>query len=181
MFEAEAEPFRQAGVRVGVDEREAEQNLLSEALAPFPLDMRNGAMRMARLYSMVYCFENSVRELIRSRLSEKDSGWWDNTAIVPRKARDSAVSRQQDSEANSWLEGVGKDILGFVDFGGLCDLITNNWEEFEDLVPSQHWLKQRFEELERARNFIAHNRMLAPAEFDRIEMYIGDWNRQIGL
>ncbi len=87
----------------------------------------------------------------------------------------------QDAESNSWLEGVSRDILGFVDFGGLCDIITNNWTSFEDLVPSQHWLKQRLDELERARNFIAHNRMLSAAEFDRIEMYVGDWNRQVGL
>jgi hypothetical protein len=42
-------------------------------------------------------------------------------------------------------------------------------------------LKQRFDELERARNFIAHNRMLSAAEFARLEMYVGDWNRQVGL
>ncbi len=38
-----------------------------------------------------------------------------------------------------------------------------------------------FDELERARNFIAHNRMLSAAEFARLEMYVGDWNRQVGL
>jgi hypothetical protein len=181
MFEAESEPFRQAGVRVGVDERQAEQGLLEEALAPFPLDLRNDAMRMARLYAIIYCFENSVRDLIRSRLYDKSNTWWDDTTIIAKKVRDTAESRMKDAEKNSWLEGARKDNLGFVDFGGLCDIITNNWPEFEDLIPSQHWLKQRLDELERARNFIAHNRMLAVAEFDRIEMYIGDWNRQIGV
>ena len=37
------------------------------------------------------------------------------------------------------------------------------------------------EELEKARNFIAHNRMLLPSEFQRLYMYISDWNRVIGL
>lgn len=181
MFEAEAEPFRRAGVQVGVDERVAEQNLLAEALAPFSLNLRNDALRMARLYAMVYCFENSVRDLIRARLVDKNTEWWDDPSITPRKIHDTAESRMDDAENNSWLEGVNKDKLGFVDFGGLSDIIINNWSEFEDLIPSQHWLKQRFDELERARNFVAHNRMLAAAEFDRIEMYIGDWNKQIGL
>ena len=36
-------------------------------------------------------------------------------------------------------------------------------------------------ELEQARNFIAHNRSLLPSEFQRIYMYISDWNRVIGL
>jgi len=180
MFEAEAESFRQAGVRVGVDERGAESGLLDEALAPFPLSIRNDALRMARLYAIVYCFENSVRDLIRSRMSEKDANWW-STPSVPNKVRTTTESRQKDAEKNSWLEGVGGDILGFVDFGGLTDIITNNWSDFEDLIPSQHWLKQRLDELERARNFIAHHRMLSPAEFARLEMYVGDWNRQVGL
>ena len=73
------------------------------------------------------------------------------------------------------------DLLSFVDFGDLADIITNAWEDFQDLVPSQQWLRQRFEELEQARNFMAHNRLLLPGEFQRIEMYIADWNRQVGL
>jgi hypothetical protein len=179
MFEAEAESFRQAGVRVGMDLRQAEEHLLEEALRSFPLRVRNDALQMARLYATIFCFETSVRELIETRLSERDSDWWDK--LVPSKIRTGAESRCNDARDNSWLEGVSTDLLGFVDFGGLGDIITNNWSDFEDLIPSQHWLKQRLDELERARNFIAHNRMLAPAEFARLEMYVGDWNRQVGI
>ena len=46
---------------------------------------------------------------------------------------------------------------------------------------TQHWLKQRMDENEKARNFIAHNRMLLPSEFQRLYMYIVDWNRAVGL
>ena len=41
--------------------------------------------------------------------------------------------------------------------------------------------KQRLDELEKARNFIAHNRLLLSSEFQRIEMYVSDWNRVVGL
>ena len=179
MFEAEAERFRSAGVRVGADERASEDRLLEETLDPFPLRLRNNALRMARLYALIYCFENSVRDLIQARLSESDPDWWDNS--IPRKVKDNAETRFEDAKKNSWLEGVDQDLLGFVDFGGLCDIIVNRWNDFEDLIPSQHWLKQRFDEMERARNFIAHNRMLSADEFRRLEMYVGDWNRQVGL
>ena len=37
------------------------------------------------------------------------------------------------------------------------------------------------DELEKVRHFIAHNRMLLPSEFQRLYMYIADWNRVIGL
>jgi hypothetical protein len=180
MFEAEAETFRRAGVRVGVDEGAGEEQLLHEALAPFSIATRNEALRMSRLYAIIYCFEGSVRDLIRSRLTDADPAWWDSVR-VPRKVRDTATGRQKDADDNSWLEGQSRDILGFVDFGGLTDIIVNNWGDFEDLIPSQHWLKQRLDELERARNYVAHNRMLTPAEFARLEMYVGDWNRQVGL
>jgi hypothetical protein len=180
MFEAEAESFRQAGVQVGADERRAEEQLLLSALNPFPLHLRNEALRMGRLYAQLYCFENSVRELIKTRLAEDDPGWWESAA-VPRKVRDTAEARLKDAEENSWLEGVSSDLLGFVDFGGLSDIIVQSWSKFEDLIPSQHWLKQRLDEMERARNFVAHHRLLATEEFVRLEMYIGDWNRQVGL
>lgn len=92
-----------------------------------------------------------------------------------------AKSRQEASQKESWLEGQKKEVITFIEFGHLGDVITNNWVDFEDLIPSQHWLKQRLDELEKARNFIAHNRLLSSAEFERIEMYVADRNRVVGL
>jgi hypothetical protein len=71
--------------------------------------------------------------------------------------------------------------LGFLDFGHLGQIIIAKWDCFKDIVPSQHWLAQRMDEIEKARNFIAHNRLLLPSEFQRLYMYIADWNRVIGL
>ena len=42
-------------------------------------------------------------------------------------------------------------------------------------------LKQRMDELEKSRNFLAHNGRLLPSEFQRLYMYIADWNRVKGL
>ena len=179
-FEAEAEEFREAGIRFGADLRDAEFTLLEEVLNPFPVSLRNRALKMCRLYAQVYCFENSVREVVRERLEQKHgANWWKQG--VPKKIRVHAESRQKADARDSWLEGEAVDPLSFVEFGDLARIIANAWEEFRDLVPSQHWLQQRFDELEKTRNFIAHNRLLLPGEFRRIEMYIADWNRQVGL
>jgi len=165
---------------VGADESRSERSLFEETLEPFGIDRRNEALRMARLYALGYCFENSVRGLITERLQEHHgTDWWDSKA--PRRIKEFAESRQKDAQDNSWLEGEKKDLLGFVEFGHLSDIIIANWDDFSDLVPSQHWIKQRFDELEKARNFVAHNRILLPGEFQRIEMYINDWNRMVGL
>jgi hypothetical protein len=180
MFEAEADRFRSAGIRVGADHRESEKSLLEETLAPFGIDMRNEALLMARLYALVYCFENSVRTLIKERLSDScGTDWWNQK--IPSKIKQYAENRQKDAQENSWLEGEKKALLGFVDFGHLSSIIVENWDDFSDLVPSQHWIKQRFDELEKARNFLAHNRLLLPGEFQRVEMYVSDWNRMVGL
>jgi len=180
MFESEADRFRSAGIRVGANTVETERQLFEQTLNPFGVDLRNEALRMARLYSLLYCFENSARALITERLHEHyGDDWW--TTRVPKKVQEFAQARQKDAQDNSWLEGHNKDILGFVQFGHLADIVIANWEDFSDLIPTQHWLKQRLDELERARNFIAHNRFLMPAEFQRIEMYVNDWNRMVGL
>ncbi len=182
LFEAEAEEYRKAGIRVGADAFESEQMLLEEELAPFSLGLRNEARQMSRLYALLYCFENSVRSLIKERLEDLyGADWWEKR--VQKSVKKFAESRQEDAIKNSWLEGQRKDPISFVQFGHLADIITSNmnWEKFSDLIPSQHWLRQRMEELEKVRNFIAHNRILQPTEFRRVEMYIQDWNRVVGL
>jgi hypothetical protein len=180
LFEAEAEHFRSAGIRLGADLRAAETELLEEALQPFPLALRNEALRMGRLYAQIYCFENSVRDVVKSRLDENNGAdWWEKG--VPKKVRDVAESRQKTAKENTWLEGDKADALTFVEFGQLAAIVVENWEDFADLIPSQQWLNQRLGELEQARNFIAHNRLLLPSEFQRLEMYIADWNKQVGV
>jgi len=179
LFDAEAEQFRSAGIHVGCDVSDSERDLLKEALSPFSIEMRNAALRMSRLYALLYCFEISVRELVVQRLTEKySSKWWDK---VPSKIRNHAETRQNDAKKNSWLEGQNNELISFIDFGHLSDIITSNWDDFSDLIPNQIWIKQRMYELEKARNFIAHNRFLQESEFDRIEMYINDWNKGVGL
>lgn len=92
-----------------------------------------------------------------------------------------AESRQATAEKDSWLEGAKSDRLEYVDFGDLAAIMVQNWEHFKDILPGQDWMTQRMTELEKARNFVAHNRMLQPAEFQRIYMYVSDWSKVIGL
>lgn len=179
MFEAEASNFQSAGIRVGADARAAEQMLLTEALAPFSVHRRNQALEMARLYTVLHCFENEIRGFIRETLTEKDGPDW--LGQLPLKIKEHAESRKVTALKDSWLEGEKGDLLGFLEFGHLAQIIVNKWEYFDSVVPSQHWLKQRMDEIEKARHFIAHNRMLLPTEFQRLYMYIADWNRLVGL
>lgn len=179
-FEADAKQFQEAGVKIGADHTSVEVQLFQESLAPFSLSTRNEALRMARQYALLYGFENSARELIRERLSDKHgSDWWN--ASIPEKIKKHCETRRLDADKNSWLQGQKSELISFCDFGHLSDIIIHNWKDFTDLFNNQHWLKQRLDELEKARNFIAHNRLLLDTEFSRIEMYIRDWNEQVGI
>jgi hypothetical protein len=179
MFEAEASVFQRAGIHIGAVEGDAERRLLEEALTPFGVTRRNKALEMARLVAVLHCFENEIRDFIRDTLEEKEGLDWETK--LPPKIKTHAENRRDTALKDSWLEGEKTDLLGFADFGQLAQIIVDKWEHFKDIVPSQHWLKQRMDELEKARNFIAHNRMLLPSEFQRMYMYIADWNRVIGL
>jgi hypothetical protein len=179
MFEAEAETFRRAGIQIGASTTEAEENLLREALSPFGVSLRNKALEMARLYAVLFCFENEIRDFIRDALQEKEGPTWQDK--LPPKIKEHAEGRRESALKDTWLEGEKADLLGFVDFGHLAQIVIAKWEYFKDIVPTQHWLKQRMEEMEKARHFIAHNRMLLPTEFQRLYMYIADWNHVIGL
>lgn len=179
MFEAEATRFERAGIQVGANLAAAEERLLSNALSPFNLQSRNRALEMARLYAVLHCFENEVRSLIRQTLEEREGPDW--LEKLPAKTKKTAEDRQAEALKDSWLQGEKHDLLGFIDFGNLATIIIEKWPLFDDIIPSQHWLKQRMDEMEKSRNFIAHNRMLLPSEFQRMYMYIADWNRVIGL
>lgn len=179
MFEAEAGQFQDAGIQVGADIRASDKQLLDEALAPFGVHRRNNALEMARLYAVLHCFENEVRAFIRETLLEKEGADWLDK--LPPKIKEHAQSRKDSALKDSWLEGEKTDTLGFLEFGHLAQIIINKWAHFEDIVPSQHWLKQRMDELEKVRHFVAHNRMLLPSEFQRVYMYIADWNHVVGL
>lgn len=179
MFEAEAANFQSAGIQVGADQSRAEEDLLAGAIAPFGVQRRNQALEMARLYALIFCFENEVRDFIRETLYEKHGADW--IEKLSPKVKEHGHGRRDAALKDSWLEGEKMDLLGFIEFGHLAQIMINNWEDFQDIIPSQHWLSQRMDELERARNFIAHNRMLLPSEFQRLYMYIADWNRVVGL
>lgn len=135
------------------------------------------AERMAYIYALTYCFENLVRELVAQRLLERlGSKWWNE---VPEKVQRQVRIRREDAEKNKWHMAQVEGNIDYSLFGDLASIIVTHWREFEDLFPSQEWVKQRLSELERSRNVIAHANMLADSEIERIEAYVRDWLRQV--
>ena len=147
MFESEADKFQSAGIQVGADTGQAEERLLSEALTPFNIQRRNNALQMARLYAVLHCFENEIRWFVRETLEEREGADWIDK--LPPQIKNFAEKIQAQAYKDSWLEGEKTDLLGFVQFGHLAQIMIDKWDHFMDIIPSQHWLKQRMEELEK--------------------------------
>lgn len=151
----------------------------SVTLDDFPMDLRMNAIKMARVYTAFFCFENSVRELVSTRLLEnKGSDWWDN--CITKKVKERVDGRIKKDEKNKWHSPRADKKINYCDFGDLCDIITNNWSEFEDLFPTQDWIKTRLADLEPSRNALAHNNILMEHDIKRIDMFLRDWILQVG-
>lgn len=137
------------------------------------------AKKMSEVYVLFHSLENSARNLIRSRLeSAHGEDWWNQvkTHDMEKKVRD----RIKEEERNKWHQPRGRHALNYLDFGDLKDLICNGWPYFKDIFPDQHWVVARLSELEKSRNVVAHNNVLADTEISRLQLYFGDWCRQVG-
>lgn len=121
LFESEATGFQRAGIEIGARSSATEEALLKESLAPFSIQRRNSALEMARLYALLFCFENEIRDFIRDVLLEKEGADW--LEKLPAKIKTHAENRKETALKDSWLEGEKTDLLGFIDFGHLAQLI----------------------------------------------------------
>jgi hypothetical protein len=137
------------------------------------------ANKMASVYVIFYCLENSVRELIVDRLAERKGVDWWNTC-VPQKIQTSVQKLKEQEEVNRYHTQRSSSEIGYTMFGNLAQIVISNWDEFSDLFPSQAWINARFTDLEMSRNIIMHTGVLPQIEIERIESICRDWIRQVG-
>jgi hypothetical protein len=152
----------------------------NEILTNFSLAIRLVAHRMARVYELLFCFENSVRELIEDRLKEAHGveTWWVDG--VPDDIRRSAESLKHKERQTPWHGPRGGSLLAFVDFPILGRIITESWEHFEDLLGKESWVSSLFEEMNQSRRAIAHTGVLTQHDVERMELRVRDWLRVVG-
>lgn len=182
--------FRNITTNVAV-ERLQEQGMLNPGSAPsattessllgqFSLPIRLNAEKMSDVYILLFCFENSVREFVESRLKETFGvdDWW--IKGVPEKIRISAEKKKQKEDKARWHGDRGGSMLSFVDFPELGDIILEQWSEFEVLLGESEWVAAMFREFNVSRRVLAHTGILAQADVDRIEFKAREWLRVVG-
>lgn len=137
------------------------------------------ATNMSSVYTALYCIENTIRNFIVERMSERFGiDWWENK--VPKKIKDSVISLKKQEEKNKYHSNRSGSEIGYTMLANLGQIIISNWDDFSDIIPNQAWLTSRMDDLEMSRNIIMHTGTLPDDEIDRIESIVRDLLRQIG-
>lgn len=139
----------------------------------------HNATKMSSVFTVFFCLENAVRELIQERLAERyGPTWWVDK--IPNKIKDNVDKLKEKEKHNRYHAQRSANNIGYTFFGQLCQIIIHNWDDFSDLFPDQHWINSRFNDLEMSRNIIMHTGNLPEIEIERIESICRDWIRQVG-
>lgn len=137
------------------------------------------AQRMAELYIVLHCYENSVRRLIEKVL-EASLGvdWWEHASNTAMRTK--YQERKQKEDRQKWITPRGGSPLYYIDWGDLVALMRKHEKEFTPVISDLKFVELRLEELERLRNIVAHHGVLpADDDFDRVILSFRDWCRQV--
>ncbi|MCK4828687.1 hypothetical protein KA005_73835 [bacterium] len=143
-----------------------------------PTQIYRDAKEMAGVYTVLYIFENSVRNLIIKVLNNKYGvNWWN--VVAPKNAKESAEKVLKREKRKAYHGKRGAHPIYYTEISHLKSFITSHWALFDPLFESQEWIKVKIDEIEHSRNTIAHNNPLKKIDITRIEVNVLDWIEQI--
>lgn len=148
-------------------------------LDEFDMEARVKAKRMGRIYQLLFCLENSMRELIERTLKEIDTlaEWTDGIEAGILKG---ARKREEEDQEARWHGPRGASILNYLDFPDLGAIILDRWDDFEDLLGDRSWVERYFKEMNPTRRALAHTGDLTDFDVQRMEMRVREWLRVVG-
>ncbi len=139
----------------------------------------NNAINMSSVYQAIFCIENTLRNFIVERMSERHGlNWWEEK--VSSNIKKSVEKLKKEELKNKFFSSRSDSEIGYTMLANLGQVIIDNWDDFNDIIPSQAWLKSRMDDLEMARNIVMHTGVLPQIEIDRITSIARDILRQIG-
>jgi len=142
----------------------------------FSSDFRKEARVMAEHYEVFYCLEKSIRDLILDQMSDKyGSDWWN---IKVKEAIRNNVDQNMKRDVDSGYTIRSDEKIDYTTFGELSQIVTGNWEAFEELFKrGQRSFQRIMTSLNQLRGPIAHCSPLAEDEIVRLELTVKDWFR----
>lgn len=139
-----------------------------------------GAQKMAQLYIILHCWENSVRNFISKTLYNSIGiDWWSKTTNSDLEKK--LNERKSKEVKQKWISPRGtENPLFYLDWGDLVKIIRKHETFFKNEIPDIKFVELRLDELERLRNIIAHNGLVPDDnDIDRIIVHFNDWCSQL--
>lgn len=143
----------------------------------FPERIRREADQMAHHYSLFYCLENSIRELIIDRLSETHGADWWQLVVPPNVKGNADKNRRNELRAGVTLRS--NSMIDYTNFGELGEIIRANFDIFGDMFRDISAVERILSSLNTLRAPIAHCKSLAEDEVVRLHLGLRDWFRQM--
>jgi Swt1-like HEPN len=127
------------------------------------------AREMAKVYSTLYVFENSLRDVIERVLrAQEGADWWEKT--VPQKIQEKAAGRKQDEAKDPWHGKRGNRPIDYVDVSDLSHIVKHNWKAFSKIFTTPAWIEVLVtSDMNVSRRVVAHMNPLAPDDVKNLE------------
>lgn len=161
---------------IDLGRREKEQSKEQDYYKQFDFQFRKEAKEMSKHYEVFYCLEKSIRRLVIQLMYEKygEKWWTDKVDEEIKKSVDKNIQREEDSGFTIRSE----EKIDYLTFGELTQIVTKNWEAFENLFKRGQRAFQRItSNLNQLRGPIAHCCPLAEDEVVRLNLTVKDWFR----
>lgn len=143
----------------------------------FSKKLQDEASSMARHFTIFYCLENSIRELISERLEEIHGiSWWE--VSVPPNVKENALKNRK-KEVQSGFTLRSDKIIDYSNFVELGEIIKFNWTVFGETFRDIDAVQRILSNLNTLRAPIAHCKPLAEDEILRLHLGLRDWFRQM--
>jgi hypothetical protein len=145
----------------------------------FEQAVRAEAAEMSEHYEVVYCLEQSIRNLISETLQESQGADWWNSGKVPQGIHQAAAQRLK-TEVESGMTQRSQKLIDYTTFGELSVIITANWDLFSTVLKNQPAVTRVMNSLNLLRNPVAHCTPMSEDEVERLRLSVRDWFRLIG-
>ena len=141
-----------------------------------PGEVRN-AIRAAFVYKLFFVFENYLRELVLSVLSEKyKAEWWEK---IDPNTKQQVEELKEKEETKQWMALEQRDQLALVTYPQLLAIMEFCWKDVFEPVVRDRQLISEARRVGHLRNAICHMTSIPDEEVERVKQLLRDWFRMV--
>lgn len=132
------------------------------------------ALRLgSEVFPSVFVLENSIRALVRSRLSREGTDWW--ARLVPTDVKNSVARTMNNERKYPYRRPRGGHELLYANFADLKKIILHNPGLFGDILAKPDWFSAGMDDVYMARNNLAHSIALESSDISHILTFSSEW------